>query len=186
MGKIPWIKEWLPILVLFPGEFQGQRRLTGYSPWGCKESDMTEQLTHTHTHTHTHVCINYKRYLRDFPGDPGVKASPFNSGVQVQSLFRELRSYMTHSQKNKKIKHKQYCNKFNKDFKNGHFKKIIFKHFFPQGKNAMSNQNFLLVIHFADSVPFGNIAPFSSFSPYNASLGHCKTFLKHRSCHSPT
>ena len=21
---------------------------------GCKESDMTEQLTHTHTHTHTH------------------------------------------------------------------------------------------------------------------------------------
>ena len=24
----------------------------GYSPRGCKESDMTEQL-HTHTHTHT-------------------------------------------------------------------------------------------------------------------------------------
>ena len=22
----------------------------GYSPWGHKESDMTEQLTHTHTH----------------------------------------------------------------------------------------------------------------------------------------
>ena len=40
-----------------------QRSLVGYSPWGCKESDMTEQLsmctrarahTHTHTHTHTH------------------------------------------------------------------------------------------------------------------------------------
>ena len=27
----------------------------GYSPWGCKESDTTEQLTHTHTHTHTHT-----------------------------------------------------------------------------------------------------------------------------------
>ena len=24
----------------------------GYSPWGCKESDMTK---HTHTHTHTHT-----------------------------------------------------------------------------------------------------------------------------------
>ena len=24
------------------------------SPWGCKELDTTEQLTHTHTHTHTH------------------------------------------------------------------------------------------------------------------------------------
>ena len=23
----------------------------GYSPWGPKESDMTEQLTHNHTHT---------------------------------------------------------------------------------------------------------------------------------------
>ena len=35
-----------------PGEFHGQRSLAGYSPWGHKESDMTEQLTHTHTHTH--------------------------------------------------------------------------------------------------------------------------------------
>ena len=26
-----------------PGKFQGQRSLAGYSPWGCKESDMTEQ-----------------------------------------------------------------------------------------------------------------------------------------------
>ena len=26
-----------------------------YSPWGCKKSDITEQLTHTHTHTHTHT-----------------------------------------------------------------------------------------------------------------------------------
>ena len=29
---------------LLPGEFHGQRSLVGYSPWGCKESDMTEQL----------------------------------------------------------------------------------------------------------------------------------------------
>ena len=28
-----------------PGEFHGQRSLAGYSPWGCKESDTTEQLT---------------------------------------------------------------------------------------------------------------------------------------------
>ena len=27
----------------------------GYSPWGPKEFDTTEQLTHTHTHTHTHT-----------------------------------------------------------------------------------------------------------------------------------
>ena len=27
--------------------------LVGYSPWGCKESDMTEATEHTHTQTHT-------------------------------------------------------------------------------------------------------------------------------------
>ena len=27
----------------------------GYHPWGLKESDTTERLTHTHTHTHTHI-----------------------------------------------------------------------------------------------------------------------------------
>ena len=25
-----------------PGKFHGQRSLTGYSPWDCQESDMTE------------------------------------------------------------------------------------------------------------------------------------------------
>ena len=33
-----------------PREFCGQRSLVGYSPWSLKESDMTEQLTHTHSH----------------------------------------------------------------------------------------------------------------------------------------
>ena len=34
---------------ILAGEFHGQRSLVGYSPWGRKESDMTEQLTYTHT-----------------------------------------------------------------------------------------------------------------------------------------
>ena len=38
--------------VLLPRKYHGKRRLAGYSPWGPKESDMTE-YTHTHTHTHT-------------------------------------------------------------------------------------------------------------------------------------
>ena len=32
-----------------PGEFHGQRSLVGYSPWGCKELDTTEQLTFSFT-----------------------------------------------------------------------------------------------------------------------------------------
>ena len=34
-----------PIPVFLPGEFHGQRSLAGYSPWGHKDSDVTEQLT---------------------------------------------------------------------------------------------------------------------------------------------
>ena len=33
--------------VFLPGEFHGQRNMAGYSPWGCKESDMTKQLSTT-------------------------------------------------------------------------------------------------------------------------------------------
>ena len=45
------LRKWQPTPVFLPGESHGQRSLEGYSPWGRKESDTTEQLTHTHTHT---------------------------------------------------------------------------------------------------------------------------------------
>ena len=47
--KISWSRTWLPTPVFLPGKFHGQSSLVSYSPWGCKELDMTE---HTHTHTH--------------------------------------------------------------------------------------------------------------------------------------
>ena len=45
--KIPWRRAWQPTPVFLPGKSHGQRSLEGYSPWGCKESYMTEQLTLT-------------------------------------------------------------------------------------------------------------------------------------------
>ena len=45
MGKIPWRRKWQSTPVFLPGKSHGQRSLAGYSPWGCKELDMTEQLT---------------------------------------------------------------------------------------------------------------------------------------------
>ena len=33
-----------PTPVFLPGEFHGQRSLASYSPWGCKESNVTQQL----------------------------------------------------------------------------------------------------------------------------------------------
>ena len=43
--KIPWRRRWLPTPVFLPGEFHGQRRLEDCSPWACKGSNTTEQLS---------------------------------------------------------------------------------------------------------------------------------------------
>ena len=41
----PRRRKWQPTPVFLPGEFYGQRSLAGYSPYGHKELDMTEQLS---------------------------------------------------------------------------------------------------------------------------------------------
>ena len=41
----PWKKKWQPTPVFLSKKFYGQRGLAGYSPWGCRESDMTKQLS---------------------------------------------------------------------------------------------------------------------------------------------
>ena len=51
----PLEKETQPTPVLLPGESHGHRSLAGYSPWGHKQSDTTERLTHTH---HTLDALN--------------------------------------------------------------------------------------------------------------------------------
>ena len=41
LGFHPWRKTWQPTPVFWPGKFHGL-----YSPWGRKESDMAEQISH--------------------------------------------------------------------------------------------------------------------------------------------
>ena len=45
-GRSPGRRRWQPTPVFLPGDSHAQRSLTGYSPWGRKESDTTE---HAHT-----------------------------------------------------------------------------------------------------------------------------------------
>ena len=49
VGKIPWRRKWQLTAVFLPGESHGQRSLGrgGHSPWGCKESDTTQQLNNS-------------------------------------------------------------------------------------------------------------------------------------------
>ena len=43
--KSPWKRKWQLTSLFLSGKSHGQRNLAGYSLWGHKESDMTEQLS---------------------------------------------------------------------------------------------------------------------------------------------
>ena len=45
-------RQWQPTPVLLTGRSHGQRSLVGCSPWGRKESDMTERL-------HVHFSLSF-------------------------------------------------------------------------------------------------------------------------------
>ena len=54
----PWRRKWQPTLVFLPGKFHEQRSLAGYSPQACKESDLTERLTHTYI-SNIYLILNF-------------------------------------------------------------------------------------------------------------------------------
>ena len=43
LKKKAWRRKWQPTPVLWPGKSHGRTSVVGYSPWGRKESDVTEQ-----------------------------------------------------------------------------------------------------------------------------------------------
>ena len=57
VGKSLWRRKWQPTPVFLLGKSPRRRSLVGYSPWGCKESDTTEQL---HFHSFTTVMKPHK------------------------------------------------------------------------------------------------------------------------------
>ena len=103
--KIPWRRKWQPIPVFLPGESHGQRSLMGYSPWGCKQSDIISQLsthigiivrdgahTHTHTHTHTQKSLSHVQLFatpwivaHQAPGSMGFSRHEYWSGLPFPS-----------------------------------------------------------------------------------------------------
>ena len=50
---------------ILPGKSHGQRNLVGYSPWDCRESDTTEQLS-------THEFLPCSRHPSKHGGDSAV------------------------------------------------------------------------------------------------------------------
>ena len=56
--SLDYFAKWPPTPVFLPGEFHGQRSLEGYSPWGRKESNMTERLTLQYARADLERCSN--------------------------------------------------------------------------------------------------------------------------------
>ena len=68
--KMPWRRKWQLAPVFLSRESHGQRSLAGYSPWRCKESNMTE-----------HACISFVGDTSHcFPGSSAGKESACSAG----------------------------------------------------------------------------------------------------------
>ena len=61
--KIPQRRKWQPTPVFLPGKLHRQRRLAGYSPWGCKELDKKEQLALSLSCMYICVCVYIHIYI---------------------------------------------------------------------------------------------------------------------------
>ena len=66
IGKIPCSRKGQPTPVFLLGKSYGQRSLAGYSPWGCKDWDMTE-----------HTLLSLSR----------VRIPSLNSDFPIDSLY---------------------------------------------------------------------------------------------------
>ena len=89
VGKILWRRKWQLTPVLLPGKSHG-RSLVGYSPWGRKESDTTEQLDLTSLHLVPKPSILPLVSLEDGfcpSGRPGVLTYCIHSFLQVMTLI---------------------------------------------------------------------------------------------------
>ncbi|XDA73682.1 hypothetical protein R6Z07F_003901 [Ovis aries] len=68
-----WRRKWQLTPVLLPGKSHGRKSLVGYSPWGHRESDTTEQLRF-------HFSFTAVSVLSTFPGghvsDTGLPSPP--------------------------------------------------------------------------------------------------------------
>ena len=74
VGMIPSRRKWQPTPVFVPEGSHGQRSLAGYSPWGHRESDTTEQLNYNTVSTRVVSVVNTRVSL--FSIAAGMKTKP--------------------------------------------------------------------------------------------------------------
>ena len=89
--NIPWQREWLTTPVFLPGKYHGQRNLVGYSPWGHKESGMTERQTlslHFTSYYIPNTSLSYNSNFIHLTPFIQLSLSPLlSSGDHKQNIF---------------------------------------------------------------------------------------------------
>ena len=75
-----WRRQWHPTPVLLPGKSHRQRSLVGCSPWGRKESDMTERL-------HFHFSLSCIGEGNGNPLQYSCLENPRNGGAWWAAIF---------------------------------------------------------------------------------------------------
>ena len=84
-GRFPWRRKWQPTPVFLPGKSYGQRSLVGYSLWGCKKSDMTEQL-HSQPQGRGHTGSAVPGCVQRGPVVPATRRFPILVSVWEQTV----------------------------------------------------------------------------------------------------
>ena len=73
-----------------PGEFHEQRSLAGYSPWGCKDLDMTEQDTRPCRYDLNQIPYNYTVEVTNrFKGLVLIDRVPEQLWMEVHDVVQE-------------------------------------------------------------------------------------------------
>ena len=85
-SQFSWRRKWQLTPVFLHEKSRGQRSLVGYSPWDCKESDTTEQLS-----TKDLMRSAYAKSLQSCPTlcdpiDDSPPGSPVPGILQARSL----------------------------------------------------------------------------------------------------
>ena len=73
-----------------PGESHGQRSLVGYSPWGGKESDMTEHAsTSLKAISPNVVTLGIRASTHESEGDTSIQCRGMYKSKDVRTIIRE-------------------------------------------------------------------------------------------------
>ena len=95
-GRTPWRWKWQPTPIFLPRDSHGQRILTGYSSWGCKESDMAEHTLFLHPPPPPHrpVCSNSFGF---FPFHRSFSKVLSNASLILESLHLDSLGFIKFS-----------------------------------------------------------------------------------------